>query len=178
MKATIGIYETQQQAFAAIDALKKGGFKKKQISLIHRVAHPKDPKADGESGEGPGIDSDEVYSSEMKVAGTTTGIGAAVGTVLGVLAGVGVLAIPGLGILVGAGAVAGAFAGLDAGIIGGGIISGLAIAGMNEHHEKLYHEHLEAGHYLVMAHGNEDEITKAHKLLDDFGQHLHIAMHQ
>lgn len=131
MKATIGIYETQEKAINAIKALKDGGFSEKKISILHRASAAPDPKDPGEDGQGPGRDSDDVYSKEMKVAATGVGIGAVVGPTLGILAGVGVLAIPGLGIFVGAGAVAGALAGLDVGLIGGGIFSALAIAKMN-----------------------------------------------
>lgn len=177
MKATIGIYETQEKALAAIEALKTGGYPQKQISLLHRAQHAPHPEEPGEAEDGPGLDSDDVYGSRMKVAATGVGIGAVVGPILGALAGVGVLAIPGLGLIVGAGALAGAVAGLDIGLIGGGIISALAIAGMNKHHEELYREHLEAGRYIVVAHGNEQEIAHARELLEAQGQHIHIESH-
>jgi len=177
MKATIGIYETQSKALAAIQALKADGYPEKQISMLHRAEHMPHPAEPGEAEEGPGVDSDDVYASRMKVAATGVGIGAVVGPVLGALAGVGVLAIPGLGILVGAGALAGAIAGLDAGLIGGGIISALAIASMNKHHEELYREHLEAGRFIVVAHGSDDELAHARRVLETYGEHLHLESH-
>ncbi len=177
MKATIGVYEDQAKAIAAIEELKAAGFPEKQISVLHRtknVEHPADP---GENAEGEGIDSDDAYQTPMKIAATGVGIGAVVGPVLGALAGVGVLAIPGLGILVGAGALAGAIAGLDVGIIGGGIISALAIARVNRHHEELYHEHLEAGRYIVIAQGSESEIEHARDVLGGHDEHIHLDTH-
>jgi hypothetical protein len=177
MKATIGIYETQAKALAAVQALKSGGYPEKQISVLHRAQHAPHPEEPGEAEQGAGVDSDDVYASRMKVAATGVGIGAIVGPILGALAGVGVLAIPGLGLIVGAGALAGAVAGLDVGLIGGGIISALAIAGMNKHHEEMYREHLEAGRYIVVAHGNEEQIAHARELLEAYGQHLHIESH-
>src|SRR5690606_35335037 len=98
-----------------------------QISMLTHSKETEEPEEPGESEEGEGVDSDDVFTNPMKVAATGVGIGAVVGPILGALAGVGVLAIPCLGILVGAGALAGAIAGLDVGIIGGGIISALAI---------------------------------------------------
>ncbi len=176
MKATIGVYEDQSGALAAIQELKAAGFPEKQLSILHRSIgdHPADP---GENEEGEGIDSDNAMEKPMRIAATGVGIGAIVGPVLGALAGVGVLAIPGLGILVGAGALAGAIAGLDVGIIGGGIISALAIAQVNKHHEDLYHEHLEAGRYIVVAQGAEEEIAHAREVMDSHDKHLHLDTH-
>lgn len=176
MKATIGVYEDQAKALTAIQELKSAGFPEKQISVLHRskAGEPADP---GENEEGLGIDSDDAYQNPMRIAATGVGIGAVVGPVLGALAGVGILAIPGLGILVGAGALAGAIAGLDVGIIGGGIISALAIARVNKHHEDLYHDHLEAGRYIVVAQGGEDEIAHAREVLHSHDEHLHLDTH-
>ena len=177
MKATIGVYENQAKAIAAIKELKTAGYPENQISILtHSKSdhHPADP---GESEEGDGVDSDMVYEEPMRIAATGVGIGAVVGPVLGALAGVGMLAIPGLGVLVGAGALAGAIAGLDVGIIGGGIISALAIARMNKHHEELYQEHLSEGRYLVVAQGSEDEIEEAREILHSHDGHIQLDTH-
>ena len=177
MKATIGVYENQAKAIAAIKELKAAGYPESQISILtHSKSdhHPSDP---GESEDGDGVDSDDVYEEPMRIAATGVGIGAVVGPVLGALAGVGLLAIPGLGVLVGAGALAGAIAGLDVGIIGGGIISALAIARVNKHHEDLYQEHLQEGRYLVVAHGTEDEIEQAREILGSHDGHIQLDTH-
>jgi hypothetical protein len=178
MKATIGVYDDQAKAIAAIQELKAAGFPETRISILARrdeqTQHAADP---GENGEGSGVDSDAVYEKPMKIAVTGVGVGAVLGPVLGVLAGVGALAIPGLGILVGAGALAGAVAGLDVGLIGGGIISALAIAQVNKHHEDLYHEHLQAGRFLVIAQGSEDEINHAREVLSRHNGLLQLDKH-
>lgn len=178
MKATIGVYDDQAKAVAAIQELKDAGYPESRISILTRdaetVHHAEDP---GESEQGPGVDSDAAFEKPMKIAATGVGIGAVVGPVLGALAGIGVLAIPGLGVLVGAGALAGAVAGLDVGIIGGGIISALAIAQVNKHHEDLYHEHLQAGRFLVVAQGSEEEIDQAREVLAGHDSHIHLEKH-
>jgi len=178
MKATIGVYVDQAKALAAIQALKAAGYPENLISMLTHSKedhHLEDP---GESEEGTGIDSDNVYERPMRIAATGVGIGAVVGPVLGALAGVGMLAIPGLGILVGAGALAGAIAGLDVGIIGGGIISALAIARVNKQHEDLYQEHLQEGRYLVVAHGSESEIEHAREVLHEHDEHVQLDTHK
>jgi hypothetical protein len=178
MKATIGVYDDQAKAIAAIQELKAAGFPETRISILARedekTHHAADP---GESEEGAGLDSDAVYEKPMKIAATGIGVGAVVGPVLGALAGIGALAIPGLGVLVGAGALAGAIAGLDVGLIGGGILSALAIAQVNKHHEDLYHEHLQAGRFLLVAQGNEDEIDHAREVLSGHEGHVHLEKH-
>jgi len=171
MKTTIGVYEDYQAAIAAVNTLKAAGFPKKQISIIGHA------KEEGESEEGPGLDSDNVFEKPAKVAAKTMGISVVVGPILGALAGIGLLAIPGLGLIVGAGALAGAIAGLDAGLIGGGIISAIQIAGMNKHHEALYQEHLQQGRYLVVAQGSETEVQQAREVLQGQNTHLHLETH-
>ncbi len=179
MKATIGVYDEQSKAIEAIQELKAAGFPEKQISLItHNKDEQLHPAEEGENEEGQGMDSDSVYSRPIRIAATGVGIGAVVGPVLGALAGLGMLAIPGLGILVGAGALAGAVAGLDVGLIGGGIISALAIANVNKHHEELYQEHLQLGRYIVVAHGSETEIDHARDVLHEHDEHLHLDTHK
>ena len=171
MKATIGVYNDHNAAIDAVTALKEDGFPEKQISILGHA------KEEGESDDAPGVDSDEVWNRPAKVAATTVGISAVVGPIIGVLAGIGVLAIPGLGILVGAGALAGAITGLEAGLVGGGIISALRIAGMNKHHEDLYHEHLRQGKFIVVASGNDAEIAHAKEVLHAHDEHLHLDTH-
>ena len=177
MKATIGVYDDQAKAIAAIEELKTAGYPENQISILTRNTEEHHAPDEGEAEEGEGIDSDNVYNKPMRIAATGVGIGAVLGPVLGALAGVGMLAVPGLGILVGAGALAGAFVGLDVGIIGGGIISALAIARVNKHHEELYQEHLQEGRFLVVAQGSDTEIAHAREVLHDHDEHLHLDMH-
>ena len=116
MQSTIGVYNTHEQAIEAITELKKAGFKESQLSII---------------GQADVVDNHlHVKSKEgEKVAGVA---GAVVGSVLGVLSGVGLVAIPGLGIIFGAGAIAGALAGLDIGLIGGGLVSVLTMLGIKK----------------------------------------------
>jgi hypothetical protein len=177
MKATIGVYDNHDKALEAVNELKVAGFPENKISVLGHATgehHEVDP---GENEEGEGVDSDNAFQKPMRVAATGVGISLVLGPVLGALAGVGLLAVPGLGILVGAGALAGAIAGLDAGLVGGGIITALAIARVNKHHEDLYQEHLQEGRFLVVAQGSEDEIEHARQVLHEHDEHLHLDSH-
>jgi len=145
MTSTIGVYHNQQDALAAVQELKTAGFPANQLSVLGHA------KGETEEDRLEALDADHEMDQPLKIAATGVGIGAVIGPVLGALTGLGILAIPGVGFLVGAGALAGAVAGLDAGLIGGGLISALAIARSNKVHEDKYKEHLEAGRYLVVA---------------------------
>ncbi|MFA7274575.1 MAG: hypothetical protein WC044_11950 [Crocinitomicaceae bacterium] len=99
-------------------------------------------------------------------------IGSGAGLVLGLLAGLSVLAIPGFGFLYGAGAVVGAFAGFDIGMITGGIGTLLATAGLKEDVVDRLTAHLEEGYYLILVKGSLEEVKRAEKLLHTEGTHL------
>lgn len=172
MTSTIGVYNNQQDALAAIQQLKTAGFPASQLSVL---GHSKEDQTEQDKLEA--LDSDHEMDKPMKIAATGLGIGVVVGPILGALAGIGLLAIPGVGILVGAGALAGAVAGLDAGIIGGGVISALAIARSNKVHEDKYKEHLQAGRYLVVAQGSDDELEQAKGIMEEHGTHLDLIKH-
>ena len=106
MKSLIGLYDSHDKAIACIRLLKENGFTNKHLSLLGKV------------------DGDDEVAENIKNANTAVtglGIGAVAGSAIGVLTGVGLLAIPGLGFLVGAGALAGAVAGFDFGVIHDGM---------------------------------------------------------
>lgn len=169
MKSTVGVYETQEKALAAIQQLKAAGFPANQLSLLGHA------REEGSTASGEEADPDD-FSKQMKIGAVSVGVGAIVGPVLGALAGIGLLAIPGLGVLVGAGALAGAVAGLDVGLVGGGIIGALAIANSKDKHDD-YHEHLKEGRYLVVAQGSEEEVAHAREVLQGHDNHLGLDSH-
>jgi uncharacterized membrane protein len=164
MKSTIGVYDSHDKAVEAVIELKDAGFPVKQLSIIGKAqteviddqlhVMPKDP---------------------IKVAGV--GAGTAVGATLGILTGVGLFAIPGLGFLYGAGALVGAIAGFDAGLIGGGIASVLTTVGVKDDNVKKYHDDLEAGKFIVVAHGSEAEVNHAKDILHAHDTHEDLEQH-
>ncbi len=99
-------------------------------------------------------------------------LGVGTGTIVGLLTGIGAFAIPGFGFLYGAGALIGAFAGFDLGLVSGGIISLLATAGIKKERVIKCNEHLNEGRFLVIINGPLDEIEKAEHILHTEGTHL------
>lgn len=165
MKATIGVYDTHELAVQAIKELKDAGYSVDHLSII-----------------GKGADS-EAIDKEMhtmpKNPLNPKGIGTAtvVGTTVGLLTGVGLFAIPGLGFLYGAGALVGAIAGFDFGLIGGGIASFLATIGVEDEATKKYQKDLDAGKFLIIAQGTDEEVSHAREVLHSHGMHEGLGIH-
>ncbi len=164
MNATIGVYDNHDLAVEAIQKLKDSGYPVNQLSIM-------------------GLMETEVVDDKMHVMPKSSikagglGAGTILGTTLGILTGVGMFAIPGVGFLYGAGALVGAIAGFDFGLIGGGIASALASVGVQDEMAKKYHDDLVAGKYLVIAHGSEEHVNQAKATLDEHGTHEEIALH-
>lgn len=162
MQSTIGVYNSHKTALEAVSELVNAGFPAKQLSLIGKVELIEDHL--------------HVKSNEMLIDAPVS-VGVVSGSILGILAGAGIFAIPGLGFLMGAGAIIGAIAGFDFGIVGGGIVSLLLTLGVNKDHAVKYHEHLKVNRFLVIAQGDEEEVKKAKMILDTHGKHHELASH-
>jgi len=165
MNSAIGVYTDHDMAMDAVKKLNDAGFPVKQLTIMG--------KAETE------IVDDELRVVEKPHTAAIAGVGAgtALGTAVGILTGVGLFMIPGVGFLYGAGALVGAIAGFDFGLIGGGIASVLATVGVKGDIAKKYHDALEAGNYLVVAHGSKEEVAKAGEILNTHGTHLDVAVH-
>ena len=162
METTVGVYDSYEKAIKALEKIKAGGFPAKQISLVSK-AEMKNNHMHVNSHEGLDI-------AELS-------IGLAVGPVLGILTGVGLFAIPGFGFLFGAGAIVGALAGFDIGLIGAGALSFLTFVGVELKHHKKYQDHLNAGNFLLIAHGSPAEVQIAHEILESHGNHIELNKH-
>ncbi len=113
----------------------------------------------------------------MHLTEAEVSIGVVAGTVLGVLTGIGLFTIPGFGFLFGAGAIVGALAGFDIGLIEGGIVSILTKLGINIGDYDKYENHLNKGNFLVVVQGTDVEIKLAHEILDTHGNHIEVNEH-
>lgn len=159
MKKSIAIFSSHEEALEGLEALKSAGINMKHVSLIG--------KAD--------IIDDKVHvKSNKALIAAPTVAGTVIGTTVGVLTGIGLFAIPGLGVLFGAGAVIGAFAGFDAGIIAGGLTTVLVELGIKEENIK-YEEHIKEGSFLMFIDGPEQEFDRAEAVIE--GKHLGILRH-
>ncbi|MCB5204753.1 hypothetical protein LH464_19995 [Neorhizobium sp. T786] len=155
MRTVTGLFDSYDDARAAVKALEDAGVSSDDISI---VSH-KDGKEDVE-GQG---------NNAAEGAGTGAGIGAAAGGAGGLLAGLGLLAIPGVGPVVAAGwlaaTAAGAVAGAVAGGAAGGIVGAMIESGVSENDAHLYAEGVRRGGSLVVAKVDEDKVAASEAIL-------------
>lgn len=161
MKSIVGVYESHETALEAVVVLKDKGFPVNQISII---------------GQTKIVDDNLQVKSNVPIKNAGVGIGVVLGSTLGILSGAGIFAVPGLGFVFGAGAVIGAIAGLDIGLVGGGIISILTSLGIKNDNVVKYSERLNEGRFLVVAQGKKDDIEKAKTSLNSCGKHLELCI--
>jgi hypothetical protein len=159
MNAVIGVYESHDDAIAALEQLKKSGYPADQLSVI---------------GKADLIDNHIHVKTSDSAAKAEASIGVVTGTVLGVLTGVGIFAIPGLGFLFGAGALVGAFAGVEMGLIAGGLAAILTKLGVDEVNAVKYQKHLEEGKFIIFAQGDDKQIAHAKDVIHTQGLHLEM----
>ena len=164
MKTVISVYDTHHDAVEAVRELQSAGYDPKRLSIVGKTTDME---------EVPEVKT----SKSMAVAGAEVGIGAVAGSVLGVLTGIGIFAIPGLGFLYGAGALVGAIAGFDFGIIGGGLASALTVAGISAADTEQYEESLKNGKVLLVVQGSNDDLAKAKSILHTHGKSTGIIQH-
>ena len=143
-KHTVGYYDTEQEAIAAIEDLKRQGYRSEDISLISKN------KTD--------IDNVSTETGADVAGGAAAGLaaGGALGGIGGILLGLGALAIPGVGPIVAAGPIATGLTGLAAGGSIGGLAGAFVGMGISAEEAERYDEEFKAGKILVIV----DEDTK------------------
>lgn len=160
MNSLVAVYETHDNALNAIRELIGSGFNQKEVSLLSKA---------------------ELVNNHIHVQTNQSpevaevSIGVTAGAVIGVLTGVGIFAIPGLGFLYGAGALIGAIAGFDLGLIGGGVVAIFTSLGVEGINAVKYEKHLNEGKFLVFVQGESDKVSKAQSILHANKLHLELA---
>ena len=149
--AVFGIFRDQPSVEAAVDVLKREGFRNTDISVLFPdnrgtkdFAHEKSTKAP----EG---------------TATGAGTGAVIGGTLGWLAGIGALAIPGVGPLIAAGPIMAALTGVGVGGAIGGLSGALIGMGIPEYEAKRYEGRVKQGGILLSVHSDDSQWTKKAK---------------
>lgn len=152
MRSLIGIYDSHDEALDAIKELKKQNFPIENLSMVSKTE----------------MTEDHVHvKSNTPLEAIGVGIGAIVGPIVGALTGIGVFAIPGFGFLYGSGAIVGALAGLDFGLMGGGLVSIFTALGLKDEYEVKHDEHFKGGKTFLIAEGSEKEIKRMKNFLHE-----------
>lgn len=159
MKKSISVFNSHDEALKALEELRESGVDMSKVSLV---------------GHAEIIDDHVHVKSNKALVAAPVAAGTVLGTTLGLLTGVGLFAIPGLGVLFGAGAIVGALAGFQIGVVAGGFTTILVDLGVKEDH-LVYEQHLKEGRFLLFYDGTEEEIDHLERIVE--GKHLGIARH-
>ncbi|MEW5791687.1 hypothetical protein RG903_01780 [Thermithiobacillus tepidarius DSM 3134] len=154
-KTVVALFDSRTEAENAIQALMREGFRPDDVSVVMYGA-------DGETREyGPEL-------SDGDKAGMA-GLGAAFGSLIGILAGVTALAIPGLGPIVAMGPLAAVLTGAGVGAVAGGLIGALTAGGVAEDEARHYEEAVRRGGTLVTIRNPGDRIELARSIMQRHG---------
>jgi uncharacterized membrane protein len=150
-KSIVGVYETEQEAVAAIEALVNRGYNKEEISVIGKDHNHVD------------YVTDETGTAVEETATNGAIAGGAVGGVTGLLAGIGALAIPGIGPIIAAGPIAASLLGALTGASIGGLTGALIGLGIPDDEAEHYGKSVEDGKILVLV---QNKVYHPHDVID------------
>ncbi|MBP0597627.1 DUF1269 domain-containing protein [Herbaspirillum sp. LeCh32-8] len=171
----VAIFTTHAEAEDAIRQLQDKGFPMKQLSLIGQDYHSEEHPVG--------------YVNIADRAKSGGKFGALWGGLCGILFGSALIVVPGVGHLVILGALASALTNLAGGAALGGAVGavgalGGALASIGIPHDSVlqYESEVKAGRFLLIAHGEEAQITRAKQLLhalnpDCLDEHLTAPAH-
>jgi hypothetical protein len=158
-QSVIGVYNTELEAEGAIESLDKGGFPIAQVSIVaqnlqsERTVHG--------------------YVTVGDMARTGARDAAWFGGFFGMFLGAAFLWVPGFGPLLAAGPfvgmLLGGIEGAIAGAAGGGLLGAMVGLGVSKQHVLKYEENIKSGKFLVIVHGTQDELTRAHTIMQTTG---------
>lgn len=155
----VAVYDLHTQAEAAVKALQRAGFDMKKISIVGRDYHTEEHVV-GFLNAG----------DRAKVFGK---LGAFWGGLMGVLFGSAMMFIPVVGHVIVLGPLAAAlFGGLQGAVLVGGISAlagGLMAVGIPKDSVLRYETALKADKFMLVVHGDAQEIRRAHELLKTSG---------
>ncbi len=151
----VAIYHTHEQAEAALHKLQKAGFDIKKISIVGKGYHHEEhPVGFYNTGD------------RLKFWGAQGGFW---GGIWGMLVGAALFWIPGLGPVVMAGPLVAALVGaLEGAVVIGGLSAlGAALYSIGIPKDSIirYETALKSEQYLIVVHGNQEEVERAHEVL-------------
>lgn len=164
-KNVVGLFDTMNDAEAAVRDLRSAGFNGGDISLVANNADNRYNMSD------TSYDSTATESEAGEGAGVGATGGAVLGGLAGLLVGLGALVIPGIGPVVAAGTLATALGstalGAGLGAAAGGLVGALVGAGIPEEDAHVYSEGIRRGGALVSVQvATDDDADRAAGIMD------------
>ena len=161
MRNVVGLYRNLEDAFSAVQALNKRGYRKEDMTLIARDLTGKYAQA---------LDDIKTHEGQNLADGTAkgAGIGGLLGGIGGLLVGLGALAIPGVGPVIAAGPIISTLVGAGVGAAAGGLLGLLIDLGIPEDQAKVYAEGLRKGGTLLVVRAEDDRADQAADVMNVF----------
>ena len=141
-RRVIGSYDTEAEAIAVIEDLKRQGYSSDDISVMSKHT------------ENAEIIADETGTHAADGAATGAATGGLLGGLGGVLAGVGALAIPEIGAIIAAGPIVAGITGAAAGAGVGGLAGALIGMGIPEEEATRYNTYFNEGKIIILVDGD------------------------
>jgi hypothetical protein len=135
-------FPTRRSAERALHNLLNEGFTRDDLTLFLHSPTSEEEAKSGYSATDQAIDAGGAIGAEL---------GAAAGSIGGVLTGLGLLAIPGVGPMLAVGPIAAAFTGAITGVAIGGVAGSLVGAGLSEAEAAACERHMKAGRAVVIV---------------------------
>ena len=156
LQSVVHSYSSLDAAEAAVKRLSEKAFPINQVSIVTQNIETS-KKVHG-----------FITAGDVAARGASTG--AWMGGFFGLLVGAAFIWVPGFGPLIVAGpfaaALLGGVEGLVAGAAGGGLLGALFGWGISKEHILKYETDIKAGKYLVVANGDEAQVSQARTILD------------
>ncbi|MES2205524.1 MAG: DUF1269 domain-containing protein [Pseudomonadota bacterium] len=163
--SAVYVFNTHEEADEAIRLLNASGFDMKQLSLVGKGYHTEEHPVGFYS-----------MGDRIKAWG---GVGAFWGGIWGLLLAPAVFFVPGLGVMAMAGPLVSSLVGaLEGAVVVGGasaVAAALTSAGVTEEHAIRYETALKAEKYVLVIHGNTQEIETARSTLGDRGHSTQLS---
>jgi hypothetical protein len=154
-QAVIAVFADFDTAHRAVERLVGAGLRPDQISVVGRDLQS-ELRLTG-------------YVTTGDIAGPSAATGAWVGGLFGLLAGSALLFVPGAGPLIVLGPLAAAAAGAGQGALLGGVVGAVLGHFVAKRHLPKYEKLVQAGNYLVVVHGTDEEVDQARQALTTAG---------
>jgi hypothetical protein len=167
MKTVVGMFERQDEARRAIEALQDAGFDSDQIGVAMRDERSSAVMA-ASTGAGD-------LTEEGATAGAVSGAG--VGALIGIAVAGSNVILPGVGTFIIGGPLVAALAGAGIGAASGGLIGALVGHGIPETEAREYTDRLERGHILVSVQASDARADVARGIFIDSGSIQAHAAH-
>lgn len=157
-KTVVGVFDNMQSAREAVEEIHRLGLPTGKISLL--------ANRDAAGARNTGRLTDADIGADVVA---DAGIGAALGSIGGLLLGFAAFAIPGIGPVVAAGPLFTTLGGAGLGAVAGGIIGALNEAGVPREEARSYQDDVRAGCILLVVQTDEAAAERVREILDRNG---------